>query len=703
MFGPAMLFLATSLLTVHQDLDYPHAKKVNVVDDYHGTKVEDPYRWLEEPIDTPEVRQWVDAENKLTFRYLDSIPGRDGLMAELQRRINFERYEVPFQQGGKIFYSHNDGLQNQNVLFVTSSLTGSARVLLDPNKLSSDGTVALNGLDVSDDGKMLLYGTSSGGSDWIEWHVRDVSTGKDLEDTVKWSKFVGEWDKSGKGFYYLSFPQPKEGKTFTTANSEPSVRYHALGTSQDADKLIYELSTHPDWYVWPQLDETKTTMWLSINPPGETGNRLYMLDLATKKVTKIVDEGGSEVTPVSRSGNKAILWTNNKAPFGRVVEFNLAKPSWRSAKTLIKETKDTLQSVNLVGNRLILTTMQDARSAVGTYSTAGKLLSKVKLPGLGTVAGFAGKRKDQTTYYSYSDFGTPARIYSYDVKSNTSKLFRSPKLPFDNSKYVAEQVFYASKDGTRVPMFIVHKKGLKMDGQNPTLLYGYGGFNIPMQPWFSSSRTVWMDMGGVWCLANIRGGGEYGQAWHESAIKLHRQRAFEDFIAAGEWLISHKICSKSTLAIQGGSNGGLLVGAVMTQRPDLMGVAIPEVGVMDMLRFNQFTVGKGWESDFGSPQNPAEFAAIFKYSPYHNLRKGTVYPATLITTADTDDRVVPAHSFKFAARLQEFQGGKAPVLIRIETSAGHGGGKPITKALEEVRDIYAFILHNMGKRIPEHF
>lgn len=686
-----------------QALKYPVAKKVDVVDDYHGTKVEDPYRWLEQPIGTPEVKAWVDAENKVTFGFLDKIPGRDRLFKELRRRINYEAFTIPSLHGGKVFYERNTGLQNQNVLYVASSLNAKPRVLLDPNKLSKYGTVALSQFDISEDGKWLLYGTSSGGSDWVEWHARNIATGRDSKDVVKWSKFAGFWDKDAKGFYYLSYPKPKDGSAFTTANLEPVMRYHRMGTSASKDKTVYQIKDHPDWYFYPSLDEKRTTMWISVSAPSEIGNRLYMLNLATNKVTKLIDDGDSSVSPVTTAGGRVLVNTDYKAPFGRVVALDPKVPGWSSAQTVIPEGKDTLQSVSHVGGRLIATSMEDAKSAVKIYTIKGGLLKKVKLPGLGTLGGFYGKSTDKTTFYSYEDFGSPPSIFSYDVQSGATKLFRTPKLAFDPGKYTARQVFYSSKDGTKVPMFIVHKKGLKLKGDNPTLLYAYGGFNIPMQPWFSTARTVWMDMGGVWCLANIRGGGEYGKTWHESATKLHRQRAFDDFIAAGEWLIENKYCSSKTLAVQGGSNGGLLIGAVMTQRPDLMGVAIPEVGVMDMLRFNQFTVGKGWESDFGSPQNPEEFAAIFKYSPYHNLRPGTNYPATLVTTADTDDRVVPAHSFKFAARLQECQSGPAPVVIRIETSAGHGAGKPISKALEEVRDIFSFSLFNMGKAIPEHF
>ncbi len=703
MFTPLVIACATVMSQDGVKLDYPIARKVDVVDDYNGVKVSDPYRWLEQPISTPEVKDWVDAENKVTFNYLDKIPGRDSLLAELERRINFERYQVPVQAAGRIFYEHNDGLQNQDVLFVTIAPSSQPRVLIDPNKLSADGTVALNGTDFSDDGRWLLYGTSKSGSDWVEWHVKNVDTGQDIYETVKWSKFIAMFDRKVRGFYYLAYPKSEGGQAFTNANANPTVRYHKIGSDQSADNVVYALKSHPDWYVWPALDEKRTTMWLSINPPSETGNRLYVRDNQTGKVIKLIDSGGSDVSPIARVGDKVLVFTNYKAPLGRVVQLDLKRPGWGSAKTIVSEGKDTLQAVNWVGGRLLATYMEDARSSVRVFSMTGKLLSRVKLPGLGTVAGFAGKSTDRTTYYSYTDFGTPPEIFSYDVAKGTSHLYRSPKLSFDPSRYVAEQVFYHSKDGTRVPMFIVHKKGLRLDGSNPTILYGYGGFNIPEQPWFSTSRTVWMDMGGVWCLANIRGGGEYGKAWHEAAIKTHRQKAYDDFIAAAEFLIANKYCSSQTLAINGGSNGGLLVGAVMVQRPELFGVAVPEVGVMDMLRFNQFTVGKAWESDFGSPQIPAEFAAIRRYSPYHNLHPGTRYPATLVTTADTDDRVVPAHSFKFAARLQECQAGPAPVLIRIESAAGHGGGKPITKTLEELRDEFAFMLHNMGRSIPEKF
>lgn len=685
-------------------IKYPMTKIVNQIDLYHGVAVADPYRWLEQPVSVPEVRDWVTAENKVTFDYLDKIPGRDRLNKELGRRINFERFGTPSQHGDVTIYSRNSGLQNQDVIYVVDRKGAEPRVLLDPNTLSKDGTVALNGMDVSDDGKTLLYGLSKAGSDWVEWRVRDIATGNDKPDVVKHSKFgVGMLNADSSGIYYLRFPEVKEGEAFTAANTQPRIYYHELGTEQSADELIYELNEHPDWFVWPGLDESRKFMYLYVNDPSVPNNILWGIDLENRDrgVQQLFSENDANYNPVFRRGSEHFIWTTKDAPTGKIMVIDTVRRI--APRTIIEATKDTIESVSVVNNKIIVRVMKDAKSAIKIYELNGEFVEEVKLPGLGAVDGFAGKSTDSDTYYSYADFTTPSVIYHYDFANKKSTEFRKPQLSFDTSKYEAKQVFYKSKDGTQVPMFIVHKKGIKLDGSNPTLLYGYGGFNVSNTPWFSTSRTVWMDMGGVWCLANIRGGGEYGKDWHHAALKTKRQNAYDDFIAAAEYLIDSKYCTPKTLAIQGGSNGGLLVGACMTQRPELFGVAIPEVGVMDMLRFNKFTIGAAWEADYGSPENLEEFFALYRISPYHNLRANTVYPATLVTTADTDDRVVPAHSFKFAARLQAAHVGDAPVLIRIETDAGHGAGKPMTKVLEEVTDIYAFILQNTGKKIPAKF
>ncbi len=702
-----MIALTVAALIAMDTLDYPKTKTVDVADVFHGVRVADPYRWLEQPASTPEVNQWIAAQNQLTFGFLDRVPHRDALLAELRRRADFEKFSVPLLRGGRLLYQRNDGLQNQSVLYVADSLDGEGRVLLDPNSWSSDGTVALVGLDLSRDGKTLLFAKSRAGSDWTEWRAMDVDSGKEKPDTVKWSKFgVGGLDREAKGFYYLRYPEPKAGEAFVSENKDPEVRYHEFGTPQSEDRLVFSKPDTPEWLVWPSLDAERETLWITIGEPGSVNNRLTMLDLTEPgaKPVALFTENDADYTPVHREGKKVWVATTKDAPRGRVVVVDVDRPQPEHWETVVPEGEDALQGVSFVGGRLFAQYLRDARSAVVTFSPSGEPLGEVALPGPGTASGFGGEEGDAVTFFSYTDLATPSTVYRFDIEDDRVSVYRAPKLPFDATGYETKQAFVTSKDGTRVPVFLVHRKGLKLDGTNPTLLYGYGGFGAAMQPWFSSSRTAWMDNGGVWALACIRGGSEYGKAWHEAAIKTKRQNAYDDFIACAEWLIAQGYTSPGRLAIQGGSNGGLLVGACMTQRPDLFAVAIPEVGVMDMLRFNQFTIGRAWEGDYGSPQNEDEFRFLYRISPYHALRDGVRYPATLVTTADTDDRVVPAHSFKFAARLQAAQAKDGPpVLIRIETSAGHGAGKPLSKQLEEVRDVYAFTLNAMGQRLRERY
>lgn len=681
---------------------YPASRTVDHVDDYNGTKVADPYRWLEQSVAVPEVHDWVAAQNKLTFSYLDKIDGRDRILSEIKRRINFERFDGVHRRGERIFFTKNDGLQNQAVYYVIDKPGAKPRVLLDPNQLSKDSTSAITSSDTSEDGKLLLYAISRGGSDWIEWKVRDVATGKDLPDSVQFSKFGnGVLTKKGTGFYYLRYPKPEEGTAFIQANTAGSIWYHEIGTSQEKDVQVMKLE-NPDWFIGVGLTPDRDMLVFSIEEPGSINNHVWVQDLTMPNapVVKLFDANDGQYSVVGRDGDNLFIETTKGAPRGQVISVPVR--SRRAPITIVPESKDTLRGVAQVGGKLLCQYLRDAHSAATIHDYTGKLVRELAFPGLGTAALEGGSPDDPKIFYSYADFFTPAQIMEYDMNTAKATVFAKPKIAFDVTKYEAKQVFYKSKDGTKVPMFIVHKKGLKMNGQNPTLLYGYGGFNIPQVPWFSASRTVFMDMGGVFCVACIRGGGEYGKEWHESATKTHRQRAYDDFIAAGEWLVAKKYADKQHLAIMGGSNGGLLVGACMTQRPDLFAVAIPQVGVMDLLRFNQFTIGKAWESDYGSPQNPTEFQAILKISPYHNLKKGTKYPATLVTTADTDDRVVPAHSFKFAARLQASQAGDKPVFIRVETTSGHGASN-LTKSLEEIRDIYAFILANTGGKVPKKF
>ncbi len=696
--------ILVSAMLAQTPLKYPVTKTVDHTDLYHGIAVKDPYRWLEQPVSVGEVRDWVTAQNKVTFGYLDKISGRDRLLKELQRRINFDRYGIPTQRGEAVVYPYNTGLQNQDVLYIVDKPGAQPRVLVNPNTFSTDGTAAINGEDWSIDGKRFLYGTSVSGSDWVEWRVRDVATGKDLPDVVKWSKFGGGvLDKTAEGVFYLAYPAPPGGDLHVASNEKPQIKYHKFGTDQSTDSVVFELPDKPDWFVYPGLDESRDWLVIYVQSPGSTNDRIYIKDLrvADAPVIKLFDADDANYSPIFFKGDEVFYTTNLDAPTGRVMSRHILARS--APREVVPASKDTLQGASVVDGRLVLQYMQDARSSVRVHDLDGKLVQSVALPGLGSAEGFGGFSTDKDTYFSFTDLTSPTAIYRYEVGTNKVSEYRRPKVPMDVSKYTAKQVFVKSTDGTRVPMFIVHKKGIKLDGSNPTLLYGYGGFNVSQTPWFSTSRTVFMDMGGVWCLANIRGGGEYGKQWHESATKVRRQNAYDDFVSCAEWLVNNSYTKPARLAIQGGSNGGLLVGACMNQRPDLFGVCIPEVGVMDMLRFNQFTIGKAWEADYGSPENADEFFALYRISPYHNLKPSTKYPATLVTTADTDDRVVPAHSFKYAARLQACQAGGAPVLIRIETSAGHGGGKPISKVLEEVRDIYSFIFQNMGVRIPTRF
>ena len=680
---------------------YPRAKTVDQVDDYHGTKVSDPYRGLEDT-DSADTHAWVEAENKVTFHYLEQIPYRHAIHDRLMKLWNYERYGVPEQDGGRYFYQHNNGLQNQNVLLVADAVNAEPRVLLDPNTLSADGTVALVGHAISDDGKLLAYGTSASGSDWMEWRVRDVDTAKDLPDLVKWVKFSGaSWTKDGKGFFYSRYDEPKQGTMLLDANYFHKLYYHRLGTPQSDDKLIYDRPDNKEFgFAGNVTDDGRfliITVWQGTSPK----NRLYYKDLSKpdSEVVKLLDDFDAEYQFLDNDG--AVLWikTDLDAPRGRLIAIDTRHPERASWKTIVPQGPDKLEHANVVNNSFVLSYLKDAQTEGRIYDLQGKFLHNVDLPGIGTAEGFGGKRKDTETFYAFTSFVTPTTIYRYDLAAGKSGVFRQPKVDFDASKYETKQVFFASKDGTRVPMFVTAKKGLKLDGQNPVLLYAYGGFNVSMTPAFSVGNAVWLEMGGVYAQPNLRGGGEYGEEWHQAGTLLRKQNVFDDFIAAAEWLIANKYTSTAKLAIRGGSNGGLLVGACLTQRPDLFGATLPAVGVMDMLRFHKFTIGWAWTSDYGSSDDPAMFKAIYAYSPLHNLKPGTKYPATLVTTADHDDRVVPGHSFKFAATLQADQAGPAPVLIRIETKAGHGAGKPISKMIEEAADSWSFVARNLNMEV----
>ncbi|WP_296945885.1 prolyl oligopeptidase family protein [uncultured Massilia sp.] len=674
-------------------LAYPVAKKVDQTDDYHGTKVADPYRWLEDA-NSQETKAWVDAENKVTQDYLAGIPQREAIRQRLTELWNYERYSTPYKEGGRYFYSRNDGLQNQAVLYTMKSLSDTPRVLLDPNTLAADGTVALAGTAVSPDGRLLAYSTAASGSDWNEIRVRDIDTGKDLVDHVRWVKFSSTaWTHDGKGFFYSRYDAPQEATKLADVNYFQKLYYHRIGTPQDADVLVYDRPDEKEWGF--QAMTTDDGRYLLIQATKGTAHkyRIFYKDLSKPdgKVLPLIDNFEAAYDFIDNVGPVFYFATDRNAPRKRIVAIDTRRPDEAAWQTVVPEGQQTLVSSHMLNNQLVNEYLADAKSVVRIVDLKGKPVRDVALPGIGSVSGFGGKRGDGETFFSFASYTVPTTIYRLDLKTGKRSVFRQPKVRFDPDDYETRQQFYTSKDGTRVPMFIVAKKGLKLDGNNPTYLYGYGGFNISLTPGFSPANLAWMEMGGVYVVANLRGGGEYGESWHASGTRLNKQNVFDDFIGAAEWLVANKVTSPAKLAIGGGSNGGLLVGAAMTQRPDLFGAAIPQVGVMDMLRFHKFTIGWAWTSDYGSSENADEFKALVKYSPLHNLKPGTCYPATMITTADHDDRVVPAHSFKFAATAQAAQAGTNPVLIRIDTKAGHGAGKPTSKQIEEVADRWGFL------------
>ena len=681
-------------------LHYPTTRASDQTDEYHGVKVADPYRWLEDD-NSVETKAWVAAQNNVTFGYLEKIPQRAAIKARLTELWNYERYGVPFKQGGRYFISKNDGLQNQSVLYTMAALDAAPQLLLDPNKLSADGTVALGGYGFSDDGNLMAYGLSTAGSDWQEWKVRDVRTGADLPDQIKWVKFSGAaWKKDGSGFFYSRYDAPTEATKLTKANYFHKLYFHRLGTPQAEDALIYQRSDHKDWNFGGSVTDDGRYLIISASQGTDPKDRVLYQDLQTPgaPVTELLMDFDADYTFLDNDGPVFWFQTDLNAPRHRVIAIDVSKPERANWKDLIPEAKETLAGVSVVNDQFICSYMKDAHSQVKIFTLAGTYVREVPLPGIGSAGGFGGKRTDQETFYSFTSYTSPGTIFRYDPTTGASTVFRAPTVKFNPDDYETRQVFYASKDGTRVPMFISHRKGLKLDGKNPTLLYGYGGFNISLTPGFSVASLAWMEMGGVYAVPNLRGGGEYGEQWHQAGTKLRKQNVFDDFIAAAEWLIANKYTSPKKLAISGGSNGGLLVGACLTQRPDLYGATLPAVGVMDMLRFHKFTIGWAWTSDYGSSENFEEFRALQTYSPLHNLKHGTKYPPTLITTADHDDRVVPAHSFKFAAALQAVQAGTAPTLIRIDTNAGHGAGKPTTKLIEEAADRWAFLVQELGMK-----
>jgi prolyl oligopeptidase len=688
-------------------IEYPKTRKVEQVDDYHGVKVADPYRWLEADVRTSEdVAGWVAAENKITFDYLGGIPERERIRKELTTLWNYEKYSAPFKRGGRYFFSKNNGLQNQSVFYTVDKWTDTPRVLLDPNTWSKDGTVALGELDISDDARYAAYSVAEAGSDWQVIRVADVATSQPLPDEIKWVKFSGiSWTKDDKGFFYSRFPAVETGKAYQSLNRDQKIYYHRLGTPQSDDAVVWYDPAQPEWNHGAQVSEDGRYLIITTTQGTAAKNQVHVKDLHDPYAMPltIVDKIENDYTFAGNDGPLLYFRTDLHAAKGRLIAIDLRNPEVEKWREILPESDATLQGVGYLGHRFVADYLRDAHSEIRLFDTGGKLVRTVELDGIGTAGGFDGRSDDNETFYDFASFATPPSVYRYDLATGEKQLLFRSKVAMKPEDYVVKQVFYTSKDGTKVPMFISYRKGLKLNGENPTLLYGYGGFDVSLTPGFSASRLAWMNMGGVYAVPNLRGGGEYGEAWHEGGIKLHKQNVFDDFIAAAEYLTKNGYTKPAKLAVQGASNGGLLIGAVLTQRPDLFGATLPAVGVMDMLRFNRFTAGRYWVDDYGSSENPDEFKALYAYSPYHNIKPGTKYPATLITTADTDDRVVPGHSFKFAAAIQEAQAGPAPVLIRIETRAGHGGGRPTAKIIEEATDQLAFLVKNLGMKLPKGF
>ena len=693
--------------------DYPPAPRGDHVDVYHGAKVPDPYRWLED-LDSPQTTAWVEAENKLTFGFLESLPQRAAFRDRLTKLWNYERIGVPFKEGGRYFFSKNSGLQNQSVFYVQEKLTAEPRVLIDPNTLAKDGTVALSTTRVSKDGKWVAYGTAAAGSDWNEFRVRSVDTGADTNDLVQWVKFSGlAWTKDNRGFFYSRYPTPKveagTGKTFSELQSQ-RMYYHRLGTPQSEDRLVHELPNEPKWFVRGGTTDDGRFAVIYIARGSSSENLLRYVDLGDPLAPKIgapvqplIEEWGTEHDVVGNDGDVFYVVTTLDAPRKRLVAIDTKAPQKANWKTLIPEGTDVIDSVDLIGGRFVVKTMHDASSRLAVYAKDGKPLGAIALPGLGTVASVNGREDETEFFYNFTSFARPPSNFRHDVATNRGEVFQAPKVAFNPADFETKQVFYNSKDGTRVPMFITHKKGLKLDGTTPTILYGYGGFDISLTPTFSVTMLTWMEAGGIFAQPNLRGGGEYGREWHEAGTKERKQNVFDDFIAAAEWLFAHQYTSPQKLVLSGGSNGGLLVGAVINQRPDLCRVAWPAVGVMDMLRFHKFTVGYAWASDYGSSDDPAGFKYLRAYSPLHTIKTGAKYPAVLVTTADHDDRVHPGHSFKYTAAMQAVVAKdlvNRPVMVRIETRAGHGAGKPTTKLIEEAADKLAFGAHFLGMKGP---
>jgi len=689
-------------------MNYPKTRRVDHVDEYHGVKVADPYRWLEADVrESAEVAAWVTDENKIARAYLDAVPQRPAIVKRLTELWNYERYSPPSEKGGVYFYSKNDGLQNQSVLYVADSYKAEGRVLIDPNTWSKDGTIALSGYSATEDGHYLAYSRTEAGSDWQQIYVLDVQTGKQFDDHVKWSRFTNiDWSKEGTGFYYSRYPEPKASEQYQASALNQMIYLHKLGTKQEDDKLVYRRPDHPDWHFGFGVTDDGNYLVLEIERSTDPQNQVLVRDAAAPAdapFKELIGDFDNQFSFLGNEGTKFYFLTDLAAPTKRIVSMDIDQPGRAHLLEIVPARKETLDGASILSGRIICQYMVDVLSDAEVFDLAGKSLGKIELPGKGTVEGFGGDQDSKETFFIYTSYNVPASVYRYDVLANTTELIRQPKVPFDPNKFTVEQVFYKSKDGTRVPMILTYRKDLATRAGSsptpiprPTLLYGYGGYNISMTPAFKPDYIAWVEMGGVLAVANMRGGGEYGEEWHLAGKALKKQNVFDDFIAAAEWLIAEHWTSREKLAVMGGSNGGLLVGAVEVQRPDLFGACIPMVGVLDMLRFQEFTAGQFWRDEFGNIEKPDEFKSLRAYSPYHNIKEGTKYPPTLIMTADTDDRVVPMHSFKFAAALQRAQAGDAPILLRIETKAGHGHGTPVSKLIEVAADRWAFLVKELG-------
>ncbi len=674
---------------------YPTTKKIDLVENLHGLKVADPYRWLED-LDSVDTLAWIKAQNIVTFSYLEKLSVRQKLKEQLRKMWDYERLGIPKKEGGFYLYTRNDGLQNHNSLYITESFKNESKLLLDPNSLSNDGTVSLMDAVLSPNGKYLAYSTSSGGSDWRTWHIRSVKTFEDLDDKIEWSKFSSaSWTKDSLGFFYSRYNEPS-GDSLEDTNHFHKIYYHQIGNSQGKDQLVYERKDHPNWGFNGFVTDDGRYLIIQVNQGTDEKNRIYYKDLqANDHVVELLNNFDAGYSFVGNKGPIFWFWTDLEAPHGRLIEIDIRQPERNHWIELVPESKDTLRKVSAINYNFILSYLRNAQSYVEVRDLKGKKLSELTLPGIGSVSGFQGKLDDSETFFRFSSYTDPGTIYKFDLETGERTVYWKPSIHLDSSAYETRQVFYSSRDGTSISMFITSLRGLRLDGKNPTILFGYGGFNIPLIPRFSVSNAVWLQNGGVYVVVNLRGGGEYGEKWHQAGMKLKKQNVFDDFISAAEWLIEKGYTSSQHLGIVGGSNGGLLVGACMNQNPSLFGAVIPIDVVMDMLRFHKITIGWAWISDYGSPDNQEDFFNLLTYSPYHNIQKGVEYPPTLVITADHDDRVVPSHSFKYISRLQEAQKGSNPVLIRIATRTGHGSGKPVSMQIEETTDQLAFLSHHL--------